>query len=631
MSGEFTTARSEGGLLPPDLLQRIVGNDPELGGLAPKDYGLAATDRLGEAAARAWAKVKAYWAAFRAATADLPAAESGVTQTRQQWLLPLLRELGYGEAEYRAGAEIVGERRYLISHRAGPVPVHVESFRQDLDRAAPAASGQRRMSPHALLQEYLNVSEATYGLVSNGLRLRLLRDNASLTRQAYVEFDLEAMLDGGVWADFVLLYLVLHRSRLPRAGVEASQCWLEQWRAKAESQGTRALGELRKGVEAAITALGTGFLTHPANDDLRRRLASGELSVEGYYQQLLRLVYRLIFLFAAEERDLVFPAGADAANKRRYREHYAASRLRDMARKHLTDERHDDLWRALRVTFQLLSGERQGLGVPALGGGLFDAESCPELDGALLRNDALAEAMRYLSWVRVAKVTRRVNYRDMDAEELGGVYEGLLERQPQLLADPLQPRFEFVGSGQRKQTGSYYTPTPLVQELIRSALEPVIADRLKGAKTADERKQALLSITVCDPACGSGHFLLAAARRLADELARIEAGDAEPSPAQLRAALRQIIRHCLYGVDVNPLAVDLCKLALWLEGHDPGRPLTFLDHHVKLGNSLIGATWDLLAGGIPDVAFEPVTGDEKPIASAAKKRNRQERSGHLTL
>lgn len=655
MPTDFTTIRSVGGLLTPDLLRRIAAGDPELGLLQPADYGLAATDRLGEAAARAWARAKAYWAAFRAATQELPAGETGTTETRQQWLLPLLRDLGYRDLEFVAAAEQVQGRAFLINYRAGGVPLHLISCLQKLDEAGHAGSS-RQAPPHALLQDYLNQSAATYGIVSNGLLLRLLRDNASLTRQAYVEFDLEGIFDGGVYADYFLLYLVLHRSRLPGAGPlpisdkgataqataahatavaprdlaadrsrgpttsETSACPLELWRARAESQGTRALDKLREGVEQAVEALGNGFLRHRGSDQLRQRLASGDLTALEFYAQLLRLIYRLIFLFAAEERDLLFPEQATARGRTIYRQHYAASPLRELAPRQRSDDRHDDLWRGFLVTCRLVAGGSAELGLPALGGGLFDAEACPDLDPALINNDRFAQAIIHLSWVRVQKLTSRVNYRNMDTEELGGVYEGLLDRQPQVTIEP--PSFELVGSGQRKQTGSYYTPKALVQVLIGTALDPVIEERLG--------RDRLLAISVCDAACGSGHFLLAAARRLADRLARLEAGANEPTPPQLQRALREVIRNCLYGVDANPLAVDLCKLALWLEGQSPGLPLTFLDHRVKLGNSLIGATPELLAEGLPDGAFAPLSGDVKVHAGGLAKLNRRERQGQTS-
>jgi hypothetical protein len=622
---EFTTARSVGGLLPPDLMHAIVANEPELGGLAPTDYGLPAADRLGEAAARAWAKGKNHWASFRSSVEDLPASESGVTQTRDQWLLPILRDLGFSPS-FSAQAEAVGARRYGISHRDGSVPIHLVSFRQSLDHGAPAASGQRRAAPHSVLQDYLNAADdVLYGILSNGYVLRLLRKNASLTRQAYVEFNLQEMLEGAVYADFVLLFLVLHRSRFPRASTDADRCWLEQWRAKAESQGTRALGKLREGVAQAIRVLGNGFLRHPANRALRGKLNGGELDPSEYYRQLLRLVYRLIFLFVAEERDLIFEPGADGRVKGIYNQLYSASRLRDLARRNLADDRHDDLWRGLQRTFALVSGQHSALDVPALGGGLFDRESAPDLDSSLLHNDAVAEAIQYMSWVRVGRVPRRVSYRNLDVEELGGVYEGLLDRQPHFsAADPEHPVFDLVGGGERKQTGSYYTPSSLVDELVRSALDPVISERLSGARTPADRERALLSLAVCDTAAGSGHFLLAAARRVAGELARVRAGDHEPSPPELRQAVRDVVRHCIYGVDINPLAVDLCRLSLWLESHDAGCPLTFLDHRVKLGNSLVGATLELVTDGIPDGAFVPVADDDRSVAAGWKKRNRQE-------
>ncbi|HRH97611.1 MAG TPA: N-6 DNA methylase, partial [Prosthecobacter sp.] len=177
----------------------------------------------------------------------------------------------------------------------------------------------------------------------------------------------------------------------------------------------------------------------------------------------------------------------------------------------------------------------------------------------------------------------------------------------------------------RKTTGSFYTPDSLVMELIKSALDPVIADRL--AAQPDRPIDALLSITVCDPSCGSGHFLLAAARRLAEKLAELRAPDGAVRPDDYRHALREVASHCLYGVDINPMAVELCRVALWLETVDPGKPLGFLNHHIRTGNSLLGTTPDLIAAGLPDDTFTAIEGDDKPACAELKKRNKKEREG----
>ena len=183
---------------------------------------------------------------------------------------------------------------------------------------------------------------------------------------------------------------------------------------------------------------------------------------------------------------------------------------------------------------------------------------------------------------------------------------------------------------ERKTTGSYYTPDSLVQCLLDSALEPIVAERIKGKK-AEEAAKAILDLKVCDPACGSGHFLIAAAHRLARHLARIRSGEMEPSPADYQHALRDIISHCIYGVDINPMAVELCKVSLWMEAMEPGKPLSFLDHHVQCGNSLLGTTPALLKQGISDEAFEPIEGDDKKLCKEFKKQNRDERQGQKTM
>ncbi|MCH8288948.1 MAG: N-6 DNA methylase, partial [Candidatus Marinimicrobia bacterium] len=253
------------------------------------------------------------------------------------------------------------------------------------------------------------------------------------------------------------------------------------------------------------------------------------------------------------------------------------------------------------------------------------------MEGASCTNEELLRAIRHLSTFREGTgQRRRVNYANLDVEEFGSVYESLLDFHPQVSLDP--PAFDLVVGGERKQTGSYYTPPDLVRELINSALVPVMEERLSGAKDKEDKEKALLGLRVCDPAAGSGHFLLAAARRIARELAHVRSGEDEPSPGEYREALRDVIRNCIYAVDKNPLAVDLCKVALWIEGHNAGLPLSFLDNHIKCGDSLVGvADLAVLSEGIPDDAYKPVTGDDKSAAKEYRKRNQEEKKKEQQL
>ena len=209
-----------------------------------------------------------------------------------------------------------------------------------------------------------------------------------------------------------------------------------------------------------------------------------------------------------------------------------------------------------------------------------------------------------------------------------------MELHPVVETEPT-PHFGFrqVAGNERKTTGSYYTPTSLVTCLLDSALDPVLEDRIQnfkalGFKSVDE---AVLALNVCDPACGSGHFLIAAAQRIARRLAILRAGDEEPSPELLRHTLREVIGNCIHGVDVNPMSVELCKVALWLEAVEPGKPLNFLDHHIKCGNSLLGATPEAIREGIPDEAYEPITGDNKEAAKWMRQLNKDAREGQSSL
>lgn len=665
----YTTITTEGGLLPAEILDAVAAG--EIDGQRAEDFGMERSRRLSDQIAAAWNAVKGQWQSFQFfAENRLKAGDAGTSITRERWVLPLLDVLGY-QISYNQAAYLVEGRTYAISHRAGTnddaPPVHIEGIRTNLDTRPP--SGKPRLSPHALLQEYLNSTEQVWGIVTNGERLRLLRDNSRFTRPAYVEFDLRSMLEGEKFNEFAILYRLLHRSRLPQGQTDATSCLLERYHQRAVETGGRVRDGLRDGVEGALKLLGNGLLRHPANAALRQKLAAGLASGKdgdgmltplGYYRQLLRLVYRVLFLMVAEERNLIAaeldetdPLSPSTYRPKAevrlqiYRDHYSVARLRRLAESSGAGRGpHADLWLGLWTTFDMLEGSDEqsprSLGLAPLDGALFGAEALADLSGTMLTNADLLRAVRALSLYRdkESKALRRVNYAALDVEELGSVYESLLDYRPVASPEGALPAYDAEGfevrffnlatGTERKTTGSYYTRPELVQELIKSALVPVMEERLKAAGADPKaREKALLAIRVVDPACGSGAFLLAAARRLGRELAKVRTGEEQPTPTQFRLAVREVIQRCIFGVDLNPLAVDLCKLGLWLEGHSAGMPLSFLDHHIKRGNSLIGATRKLVEAGIPDDAYKAVTGDDKATASSIKKGNKQDRELYL--
>jgi hypothetical protein len=640
---EFETIRSEGGLLPPDLLRRVLDPKEKLIGTRPEDYALLEDERLNEAVTQSWNRLRKHWAQFRSAAASLPEGEAATGLTNDKWTLPLLRELGFGLLPISPGPEIAG-RTYAVNRFFGPVPIHLIGCGLSLDRRAAGVRGAAAANPHGLVQEFLNRSPAhLWAIVANGLRLRILRDNQSLSRQSFLEFDLEAMFAGEVYADFVMFWLLAHATRFaPRDGMKPETCWLEQWTKLADAQGTRILGDLRGGVEKALQILGEGFTGHPRNTALRESLRSEQVPLADFHRQLLRAVYRLIFLFVAEDRTIdgqpLLHARDDteAAQlaRERYAAYYSTARLRELASK-IKGSRHSDLWRQFQLLVGALSGDpsfaavREHLALPALGSFLWDRGSTAALADAELTNYDFLEALRHLAFTRQGTVLRPVDYKNLGAEEFGGVYESLLALTPQLSSDGAQFTFaEFAGS-ERKTSGSYYTPDSLVQCLLDSALDPVVEQAIKG-KTGLEAEKAILALKVCDPAAGSGHFLIGAAHRLARHLARVRAqaqGESEPSPLLYQHALRDVIGRCLYGVDVNPMAAELCRVSLWLEALEPGKPLSFLDHHIRVGNSLLGATPELIAAGLPDDAFIAIEGDDKKACAVLKKLNKRQREG----
>ncbi|MFW4982832.1 Eco57I restriction-modification methylase domain-containing protein [Pseudomonas aeruginosa] len=629
------TLKLEGGLFLPDQLEKAAQG--RASAQSEADYGTPKGVKLKDEYSRAFQIACAQWQHF---AAQMERADVDAAQLTTAFVHELLRD-AFGYATLQAtSAQSVGELHYPVSLTNGSLPVLVAPYSLGLDEAdahfAVQGGGSRRKAPFQAMQELLNASpDHLWGIVSNGKQLRLLRDAASLTRPSFLEVDLADLLGGQRYAEFANVWRLLHASRAPGHRVQGAETSIwERWRSEGQQEGTRVRDGLRDGVEQALLTFGQGFLQHPDNHALRTALHDGTLSKDAFFQQLLRLIYRLIFVFTVEERGLLHPQddSAEAQTARRaYAEGYALARLRELCLKRRARTRHDDQWQAIRIVFRGLAQGEPRLALPALGG-LFAPAQCPDLDAASLDNAHLLAALQHLRWAKPAGAHSLVpvDYRNMGPEELGSVYESLLELVPAI--DLPARTFGFVGRTEegstagnaRKLTGSYYTPDSLVQELIRSALDPVIEQRL--AANPANPTEALLAIRVIDPACGSGHFLLAAARRLAEKLAQLRSleGGQEGAirPQDYRRALREVVAHCIYGVDRNPMAIELARMALWLEGYEEGRPLGFLDHHLQVGDALLGLTdLNVLEQGIAKDAFKPLSGDDKDVCKALAKAN----------
>ena len=595
--------------------------------------------------------------------------------------------------------------------------------RADLDTTstmyAVQGEGQRKKSPFQMTQQLLNHDQRfLWAFAFNGYSVRLLRDTMTIARPSYLEFDLEKIFSGDHQADFTQMWLLIHASRA-NVSDDGLNVW-ERWVKAGYTAGQPAREKLSVSLREALDILGNGFL-HTQGDGnaaLCHKLTTGELSAEDYNNQLIRLLYRFIFVFCLEEREIINTritraraqqiaternqdaqkaydealtkaqaqaqqapsaisvSASDTATlpdnislqenleqreqekqplndiqppvyvnaddilmehftaQQNYKEGYSLQRLRYLALKQRFQNDFCDAWEGACIVFEALSQGQKALALPALGG-LFNHEQCSDLMAANLSNKDFFAAMRLMRWAYLNGSYTLIDYKNMDTEELGSLYEGMLELVPQIVNDSGTLTFRLLDSSgnERKSTGSYYTPDFLVQNLIKTALDPVIAQKLKDNPQNPE--QALLSIKVIDPACGSGHCLLAAARRIANELTQVRAQSIfqAPAPELYRHSLHEVISKCIYGVDVNPMAVELARMGLWLEGFAENEPLSFLDHHLQVGNSLLGVMdLETVRLGIDNTAYKPQSTEftefsyaTKEVCAALKKQNTAER------
>ena len=475
---------------------------------------------------------------------------------------PLVNALGFEPPSHAAATH----DRAVVTIRSGsrPVVLAITSWGEALDRLWRVA-----------VTESIRRG-AAWAVLFNGTHLRIIDATRGYARR-FVEFDVDLALDDE--RTFTAFWLLLHASAFDASG-DGAPTRLQSIVERSEHYAFGVSRSLRNGVLAASAdVLGALLPLVPRARSLP--------PLDAAFEQALTIVYRLLFLLFAEARGLV-PLWHPV-----YRESYSIEALRAAA------ERPDavaGLWAALRAIARLAhAGCRAGdLRVTPFNGRLFAPERTPLAERRGLDDEAARRAVLALS-TRPSpgrEGRERIAYRDLGVEQLGAVYETLLDYEPRLAATPPtaphHPRAGVVlvrGSGIRKATGSFYTPQPIADYLVRRTLAPLVRD------ATPER---ILQLRVLDPAVGSGAFLVAACRYLADayEAALIRRGGCGPTDfgeTERVAARRAVAERCLFGIDVNPMAVQLARLSLWLATLAADRPLTFLDHHLQTGDSLAGA------------------------------------------
>lgn len=644
---DYTSIHIYGHLLSDDILHNIE-RDNTLIGNRDQDFGMDIS--VSSAIDYVWSSLRNDWNFYkeRAGNERLVNKDPYGTRRARDLMERLLQSLGYKLDRQVANIEVAGTG-YDISYTCtnlGNMPFVIigENITTDvsidtLDKCSldyRAKGGMRKKSAHATMLEYLNATENVYGIISNGQLLRIIRNSGQLVKLTYIEFDLRRMLEEDKYTEFCLMFRLLHASRFRTSGDEP--CVMERWFNMSIESGNRIRNGLSRAVQTTMETIGNAVLTSKGegNDALRRAFADGTMDAAKLNKELIHFIYRLLFLFIIEERGLVYqiPDSVDAPDYKQqcqwqdiYKKYYAASRLRRLSElSYLKQRQYSDLWQGLMDTFHLFEPDTFGekLGIKPLGGVLFGTETLHWLKQCQVSNRDLLAAFAALNEFTDERQQRvKINYSSLDVEEFGSVYEGILEMRPFVqpgvaASDWL---FGFVGGLDRQSTSSYYTRPDLVQNLIKTTLEPVIKDKMANCATTEEKIKALLNMKVCDAASGSGHIVLAMARTIAWYVCTLRTGEDNPASLDYRQALREVISRCVYAVDYNPDAVELCKVVLWIEGYCAGKPLSFLDHHIRCGNSVLGVSdLQMLIDGVPDKAL---TAEDKDTLKALKKLNQE--------
>ncbi|MFP8954997.1 Eco57I restriction-modification methylase domain-containing protein [Natrialbaceae archaeon A-arb3/5] len=466
-----------------------------------------------------------------------------------------------------------------------------------------------------------------WGVLTNGRKWRLYGTKEYET-QTYYEVDLPELLERGDLEAFKYFYLFFR----PEAFVERSGAtFLESVRSESETVAQELGEDLQDNVFTALRVLGRGFAE---TNDLEIEPDDDE-ELAALKEQSLVLLYRLMFVLYAESRGLIHPEGGDAVAE--YEENFSLNELRLEIHEEIGEvddgfevysEHSTTMWSRLEDLFRLVDEGEESLGIPPYNGGLFNRDEHEFLTSHEVSNRHVAEVIYRISTTENDEGRYVLaDYADLDTRHLGSVYEGLLEHQFRIapeayaavsadggqvwepatevsVADAVETVEEgglYVvnDEGERKATGAYYTPDYVVTYIVEETVDPLI-DEIR----ADLRSQGfepgtheylgafyrrVLDLTVLDPAMGSGHFLTRATEYLAQQVMEEVREIEEATAFDEQRVRRDVAKECIYGVDLNGMAVELAKLSMWLETLAADQPLAFLDHHLKAGNSLVGS------------------------------------------
>ena len=548
--------------------------------------------------------------------------------------------------------------------------VEAKKWGTNLSATPPRGSGERVRPTHpgAQIRQYLSESGVRWGILTNGQYWRLYELDASRGGQRFYEVDLLAMSSQSDLQAWRYFYLFFRREAFERDA--EGRCQLDRWLAESKDYALGLSSRVRENIYEALRFLIEGFFASQGN------ALHWDRDWKEVHEASLVLLYRLLFILYAEARHLM-PLDRPTYRDRYSLQHYKSEIARRIDQGNGYDKFGVSLWTWLRdELFELVNKGNSRMGVPQYNGGLFRPR-WSRLDDPQIRlpDYYVAQAIDLLARDKAQKKDQEkgmVDYRELGVRELGSIYEGLLEMRPHLATEPMIvakrsakdkqasviPEAKATGEqkgwnerhggrryepgevylltdrGERKATGSYYTPEYIVNYIVENTLSPLLTDcaqevaqrkpniqkkiaakrkllrereKLKNAKQREsevaklkqaiEREQLALlepyfELEVLDPAMGSGHFLVGAAEFITDAIltdpSRLPPEDLEGEDEALYYK-RRVVERCLYGVDLNLLAVELAKLSLWLHTVQKGRALSFLDHHLRCGNSLIGA------------------------------------------